>query len=131
MSWCRRRATTCTVYLFVYLVSLAGPSSLPTGSVRYVDAGEIEEWDSEEERRAAKAARRAAKKAGRVGDSPIFGAGTYASNDSCAVSCTGAGENFIKEAAAHSVAGRMRWGGASLADAWVGFSWRRLMVMNE
>lgn len=57
------------------------------------------------------------KQFGRVGDSPIFGAGTYASNDSCAVSCTGAGENFIKEAAAHSVAGRMRWGGASLAEA--------------
>ena len=53
----------------------------------------------------------------RVGDSPMIGAGTYASNDSCAVSCTGAGENFIKECAAHSVAGRMRWGGASLAEA--------------
>lgn len=39
----------------------------------------------------------------RVGDSPIIGAGTFA-NSTCAVSCTGAGENFIKEAVAHSVA---------------------------
>lgn len=53
----------------------------------------------------------------RVGDSPIIGAGTYASNDTCAVSCTGAGENFIKEAVAHSVSGMMKWGGASLVEA--------------
>ena len=53
----------------------------------------------------------------RVGDSPVIGAGTYASNGTCAVSCTGAGENFIKEAVAHSVAAMMKWGGMSLAEA--------------
>src|SRR5437868_11381097 len=45
---------------------------------------------------------------GRVGDSPIIGAGTYADNGSCAVSATGHGEVFIRFAAAHEVGARMR-----------------------
>lgn len=53
---------------------------------------------------------------GRVGDSPIIGAGTYAS-DLCAVSCTGWGEYFITHAAAHDVHARMAHGGLSLAEA--------------
>jgi len=57
------------------------------------------------------------KEFGRVGDSPIIGAGTYASNESCAVSATGQGEFFIRGVAAHSVASRLRFGGASLDDA--------------
>lgn len=43
------------------------------------------------------------KRYGRVGDSPIIGSGTYADNASCAVSCTGHGEYFIRTVAAHSV----------------------------
>ena len=57
------------------------------------------------------------KEFGRVGDSPIIGAGTYASNESCAVSATGQGEFFIRGVAAHSVASRARFGGASLEAA--------------
>lgn len=57
------------------------------------------------------------KRFGRVGDSPIIGAGTYASNKSCAVSATGQGEFFIRGVAAHSVASRVRYGGASLQEA--------------
>lgn len=57
------------------------------------------------------------KRFGRVGDSPIIGAGTYASNKSCAVSATGQGEFFIRGVAAHSVASRARFGDMSLADA--------------
>lgn len=57
------------------------------------------------------------KEFGRVGDSPIIGAGTYAHNASCAVSATGQGEFFIRGAAAHSVASRVRFGGASLQEA--------------
>ena len=53
---------------------------------------------------------------GRVGDSPIIGAGTYASRR-CAVSCTGWGEYFIRNASAFDVHARMAHGGASLADA--------------
>jgi L-asparaginase / beta-aspartyl-peptidase len=43
------------------------------------------------------------KKYGRVGDSPIIGAGTYANNQTCAISCTGHGEPFIKAVAAYHV----------------------------
>ena len=54
---------------------------------------------------------------GRVGDSPIVGAGTYADNRACAVSGTGLGEAFIRAAVGHDVCARMRYGGASLAAA--------------
>lgn len=54
---------------------------------------------------------------GRIGDSPLIGAGTYADNRSAAVSCTGVGELFIKRAIAYDVASAVRYGRASLADA--------------
>jgi beta-aspartyl-peptidase (threonine type) len=54
---------------------------------------------------------------GRVGDSPIIGAGTYADNHACAVSGTGLGEAFIRAVAAHDVAARMRYGRESLSAA--------------
>lgn len=57
------------------------------------------------------------KMAGRVGDSPLVGAGTYADNESCAVSATGAGEYFIRAVLAYDVAARMRYLGESLAQA--------------
>jgi beta-aspartyl-peptidase (threonine type) len=49
------------------------------------------------------------KRFGRVGDSPVIGAGTYADNASCAVSCTGHGETFIRYAVAHDVSARMKY----------------------
>lgn len=57
------------------------------------------------------------KKWGRVGDSPIIGAGTWADNRSCAISCTGDGEYFIRTATAHAVQALMRYGGKSLGEA--------------
>jgi beta-aspartyl-peptidase (threonine type) len=54
---------------------------------------------------------------GRVGDSPIIGAGTYADNRACAVSATGHGEYFIRNTCAASIASRIRWGSQSLRDA--------------
>ncbi len=57
------------------------------------------------------------KRWGRVGDSPLIGAGTYADDRSCAVSCTGTGEMFIREAVAHEIGARMRLGGESIAEA--------------
>ncbi|MCS7035769.1 MAG: isoaspartyl peptidase/L-asparaginase [Saprospiraceae bacterium] len=57
------------------------------------------------------------KRWNRLGDSPVIGAGTYASNDACAVSCTGHGEYFIRYAVAHDVWARMVYGGASLQEA--------------
>jgi beta-aspartyl-peptidase (threonine type) len=49
------------------------------------------------------------KKWGRIGDSPIIGAGTYAANDCCAVSATGHGEYFIRAAVAHEIASLIRY----------------------
>src|SRR5690606_12338762 len=54
------------------------------------------------------------KKFGRVGDSPIIGAGTYADNKTCAVSCTGTGEYFIRNAVAFHVSALMAYKGLSL-----------------
>lgn len=57
------------------------------------------------------------KPPGRVGDSPIVGAGTWADNATCAVSGTGHGELFMRTALAHDVAARMRYRGDSLQRA--------------
>jgi len=57
------------------------------------------------------------KKYGRVGDSPIIAAGTYADNNSCGVSCTGHGEYFIRSVAAYDVAARIKYLGLSLEEA--------------
>lgn len=57
------------------------------------------------------------KKWQRVGDSPIIGAGTYANDSTCAVSCTGHGESFIRAVAAHDVHALMGYKGLSLQEA--------------
>ncbi|HTU74306.1 MAG TPA: isoaspartyl peptidase/L-asparaginase [Trebonia sp.] len=54
---------------------------------------------------------------GRVGDSPIVGAGVYARDSVAAISCTGHGEAFIRGVVAHDVAARIRYAGADLAEA--------------
>jgi L-asparaginase / beta-aspartyl-peptidase len=57
------------------------------------------------------------KKWGRVGDSPIIGAGCYADNRSVAVSCTGTGEEYIRRAIAHDLSARMLYGDLPLPEA--------------
>ncbi len=57
------------------------------------------------------------KRFNRIGDSPIIGAGTYADNASCGVSCTGHGEYFIRYAVAHDLHARMAYGGQDLETA--------------
>jgi len=57
------------------------------------------------------------KKYGRVGDSPMIGAGTYANNQTCAVSCTGSGEFFIRGLAAYDVSALMEYKGLTLEQA--------------
>ncbi len=57
------------------------------------------------------------KRVGRIGDSPLIGAGTYADDRWAAISCTGSGEMFIRAAAAYDVCARMRYAGQSLAEA--------------
>ena len=54
---------------------------------------------------------------GRVGDTPVVGAGTYANNATCAVSCTGDGEFFIRAMVAHRVSVLMELSGISLTEA--------------
>ncbi|SIT18177.1 beta-aspartyl-peptidase (threonine type) [Roseivivax lentus] len=61
-----------------------------------------------------------AKRAGRVGDTPVIGAGTFADNRSCAVSATGDGEAFLRLAVAHEIDARMRLVSASLHEAAAG-----------
>ena len=58
-----------------------------------------------------------AKRFGRVGDSPIIGAGTYANNESCAVSATGHGEYFIRYHVAADICARVQYQGISLEKA--------------
>lgn len=57
------------------------------------------------------------KRWNRLGDSPVIGAGTYADNDACAVSCTGHGEFFIRYAVAHDVWALMSYKNLTLAEA--------------
>lgn len=57
------------------------------------------------------------KKFGRIGDTPIIGAGTFADNQTCAVSCTGHGEFFMKTLAAYDVSARMKYKNIKLEEA--------------
>jgi L-asparaginase / beta-aspartyl-peptidase len=57
------------------------------------------------------------KRWGRIGDSPIIGAGTYAANECCAVSATGHGEYFIRAAVAHEIASLVRYRGMDVSAA--------------
>lgn len=57
------------------------------------------------------------KKYGRVGDSSVIGAGTYANNNTCAISCTGHGEFFIRSVVAYDVSCLMEYKGLSLKEA--------------
>lgn len=57
------------------------------------------------------------KKYGRIGDSPVIGCGTYANNATCAISCTGHGEMFIRSVAAYDVSCLMEYQGLTLEQA--------------
>lgn len=57
------------------------------------------------------------KKYGRIGDSPLIGSGTYANNNTCAISCTGHGEVFIKAVAAYDVSALIEYKGLSVQEA--------------
>lgn len=70
------------------------------------------------------------KKFGRVGDSPIIGAGTYANNNTCAVSATGHGEYFIRLSVAHEISNLMEYKNLSLQEAANELVLNRLKKMN-
>ncbi|MGB7923188.1 MAG: isoaspartyl peptidase/L-asparaginase [Pyrinomonadaceae bacterium] len=65
------------------------------------------------------------KKFGRVGDSPVIGAGTYANNRTCAVSATGHGEYFIRSVVAYDISALMEYKGLTLKDA------ANFVIMNK
>lgn len=70
------------------------------------------------------------KKYGRIGDSPVIGAGTYANNATCAISCTGHGEMFIRSVAAYDVSCLMEYKGLSLQEAMDTVVNRKLMALQ-
>lgn len=70
------------------------------------------------------------KKYGRIGDSPIIGAGTYANNETAAISCTGHGEMFIRAVAAYDVSCLMKYKGYSLQQACEEVVMRKLVDMH-
>lgn len=70
------------------------------------------------------------KRFGRVGDSPMIGAGNYANNKTCAVSCTGSGEFFIKGVVAYDVSCLMEYKGLSLSEACDQVVHQKLMQMG-
>ncbi|MFT5167256.1 MAG: beta-aspartyl-peptidase (threonine type) [Saprospiraceae bacterium] len=70
------------------------------------------------------------KKFGRIGDSPMIGAGTYANNNTCAVSCTGSGEYFIRGVVAYDVSCLMEYKGLSLEAACHEVVHHRLLKIN-
>ena len=57
------------------------------------------------------------KRFGRIGDSPVIGSGTYANNATCAISCTGHGEFFLRAVVAHDISCLMQYKGLSLQEA--------------
>lgn len=70
------------------------------------------------------------KKYGRVGDSPIIGAGTYANNATCAVSCTGSGEYFLKNVTAYDVSSILEHTDKDLQEACAEVVQRRLLEIG-
>jgi beta-aspartyl-peptidase (threonine type) len=70
------------------------------------------------------------KKWGRVGDSPMIGAGNYANNNTCAVSCTGSGEFFIRGVVAYDVSCLMEFKGLSIEDAASEVIHKRILKIN-
>jgi L-asparaginase / beta-aspartyl-peptidase len=70
------------------------------------------------------------KKYGRIGDTPIIGSGTYANNNTCAISCTGHGELFLRAVAAYDVSCLMEYKGLNLQQAMYEVVHKKLVAIN-
>ena len=70
------------------------------------------------------------KRYGRIGDSPVIGSGTYANNKTCAISCTGHGEIFLKAVAAYDVSALMEYKNLSLQEACEEVVLKKLVAMH-
>ena len=108
----RQRELERALHECVGATTTAGTEGFPKGTVGAValdDRGDLAA--------ATSTGGMTAKRWGRVGDSPIIGAGTYAANDCCAVSATGHGEFFIRAAVAHEIASLVRYAGLDVVGA--------------
>lgn len=70
------------------------------------------------------------KKFGRMGDTPVIGSGTYANNNTCAISCTGNGEVFLRTVAAYDVSALMEYRGLNLEQAMEEVVMKKLLPME-
>ena len=70
------------------------------------------------------------KRYGRVGDVPVIGAGTYANNQSCAVSATGWGEYFIRSVVAHDISALVEYKGLSVSEAAHEVIWNKVAKLG-
>jgi beta-aspartyl-peptidase (threonine type) len=70
------------------------------------------------------------KKYGRIGDSPVIGCGTYANNRTCAISCTGHGEMFLRSVAAYDVSCLIEYKGLSLQEAMELVVYKKLLAIE-
>ncbi|MBK7149784.1 MAG: isoaspartyl peptidase/L-asparaginase [Bacteroidetes bacterium] len=70
------------------------------------------------------------KHTGRIGDSPMIGAGTYANNKTCAISCTGHGELFIRAVVAHDISALMEYKNLTLSEACEEVVMKKLVAME-
>lgn len=99
------------------VASFTAPPSLPEGQGRYGTVGAVALDRHGSLAAATSTGGMTNKRFGRVGDVPVIGAGTYANNATCAVSCTGIGEQFIRHTVASDLSARMEHGGKSLNEA--------------
>jgi L-asparaginase / beta-aspartyl-peptidase len=96
---------------------LARPDAPFDSGMKYGTVGAVAVDDSGHVAAATSTGGLTGKKWGRVGDSPLIGAGTYADDRAAAVSCTGAGEAFIRLGVAHEICARVRLADWSIEDA--------------
>jgi beta-aspartyl-peptidase (threonine type) len=97
-------------------IASGGSAAEATEAVKHGTIGAVALDDQGRLAAATSTGGRTAKWVGRIGDTPIIGAGTWA-DGTCAVSCTGDGEYFIRIAAAHDVAARMAYQGQTVREA--------------
>jgi L-asparaginase / beta-aspartyl-peptidase len=112
-----RRAARAPTLTDAWSSEFGGELSLPlTDENRHGTVGAVALDQSGNLAAATSTGGRTGKMAGRVGDTPVFGAGTWA-DEVVAVSCTGHGEWFVRSGAAHEISARMRLAGATLEGA--------------
>jgi beta-aspartyl-peptidase (threonine type) len=94
-----------------------GPDAMFDSDIKYGTVGAVARDTAGHVAAATSTGGLTGKMAGRVGDSPLPGAGTWADDRGCAVSATGSGEHYIREGVAHEICARVRFLGESVGEA--------------